>query len=55
MSESKFPANVSVADDVRLGRDVRLSPFVNLYGCSVGDETRIGALLQVGSMPIAAL
>lgn len=32
---------------MRLGRDVRLSPFVNLYGCMVGDETRIGAFVEV--------
>jgi UDP-2-acetamido-3-amino-2,3-dideoxy-glucuronate N-acetyltransferase len=47
MNEPKFPANVSVADDVRLGRDVRLSSFVNLYGCTVGDETRIGAFVEI--------
>jgi UDP-2-acetamido-3-amino-2,3-dideoxy-glucuronate N-acetyltransferase len=42
-----MPANVAVAPDVRLGRDVRLSPFVNLYGCSIGDETTIGAFVEV--------
>jgi len=36
-----------VAADVRLGRDVRLAPFVNLYGCAIGDETRIGAFVEV--------
>jgi acetyltransferase-like isoleucine patch superfamily enzyme len=36
-----------VADDVRLGTDVRLSNFVNLYGCEIGDETRIGAFVEV--------
>jgi UDP-2-acetamido-3-amino-2,3-dideoxy-glucuronate N-acetyltransferase len=36
-----------VADDVRLGRDVRLGKFINLYGCSVGDETKIGAFVEV--------
>lgn len=47
MNHSKFPANVCVADDVRLGRNVRLSAFVNLYGCAIGDETRIGAFVEV--------
>jgi UDP-2-acetamido-3-amino-2,3-dideoxy-glucuronate N-acetyltransferase len=36
-----------VASDVRLGKDVRLAPFVNLYGCAVGDESRIGAFVEV--------
>lgn len=47
MTDSNHPANVCVADDVRLGRNVRLSAFVNLYGCMVGDETRIGAFVEV--------
>jgi UDP-2-acetamido-3-amino-2,3-dideoxy-glucuronate N-acetyltransferase len=35
--------------DVRLGRDVRIfhPDLVNLYGCSVGDETRIGAFVEI--------
>ena len=36
-----------IADDVRLGRDVRLAPFVNLYGCTIGDQTRIGAFVEI--------
>ncbi len=36
-----------VAPDVVLGRDVRLHAFVNLYGCSIGDETRIGTFVEV--------
>ncbi len=47
MDRSKLPANVCVADDVKLGEDVRLAPFVNLYGCEIGDETRIGAFVEV--------
>jgi UDP-2-acetamido-3-amino-2,3-dideoxy-glucuronate N-acetyltransferase len=46
-TETKFPANVCVSDDVRLGRNVRLSAFVNLYGCMIGDDTRIGAFVEV--------
>lgn len=36
-----------IAPDVRLGEDVRVAPFVNLYGCEVGSETRIGAFVEV--------
>lgn len=36
-----------IADDVKLGRDVRLSKFINLYGCEIGDETKIGAFVEV--------
>jgi acetyltransferase-like isoleucine patch superfamily enzyme len=37
----------SIADDVKLGRDVRLSKFINLYGCQIGDETKIGAFVEI--------
>lgn len=36
-----------VTPDVRLGKDVKLSPFVNLYGCEVGDNTKIGAFVEI--------
>ena len=36
-----------IAPDVVLGRDVRIHSFVNLYGCSVGDETRIGTFVEI--------
>lgn len=36
-----------VADDVRLGERVRLAVYVNLYGCEIGDDTRIGAFVEV--------
>jgi acetyltransferase-like isoleucine patch superfamily enzyme len=36
-----------VSPDVRLGKDVKLSPFVNLYGCEVGDKTKIGAFVEI--------
>lgn len=39
--------NVCVAPDVRLGERVRLAPFVNLYGCSIGDDTRLGTFVEV--------
>ena len=38
---------VSIAPDVRLGTDVKLGKFINLYGCSIGDETRIGAFVEI--------
>jgi acetyltransferase-like isoleucine patch superfamily enzyme len=37
----------SIAPDVKLGKGVRLSTFINLYGCSVGDETKIGAFVEI--------
>jgi len=36
-----------VAPDVKLGRDVKLAKFINLYGCEVGDATKIGAFVEV--------
>jgi acetyltransferase-like isoleucine patch superfamily enzyme len=36
-----------IADDVKLGHDVKLSKFINLYGCEVGDETKIGAFVEI--------
>ena len=36
-----------VAPDVKLGENVRLSKFINLYGCEVGDETKIGAFVEI--------
>ncbi len=38
---------VSVADDVRLGENVKLANFVNLYGCAIGDNTKIGTFVEV--------
>jgi len=37
----------SIAEDVKLGKDVRLSRFINLYGCEIGDETKIGAYVEI--------
>lgn len=36
-----------IAPDVKLGKNVKLSQFVNLYGCEVGDETKIGAFVEI--------
>jgi acetyltransferase-like isoleucine patch superfamily enzyme len=38
---------LSIADDVKLGKDVKLSQFINLYGCEIGDETKIGAFVEI--------
>jgi acetyltransferase-like isoleucine patch superfamily enzyme len=38
---------VSIAPTVRLGKDVKLADFINLYGCEIGDETKIGAFVEV--------
>lgn len=38
---------VSIAEDVRLGKDVKVANFVNLYGCSIDDNTKIGAFVEV--------
>src|SRR6201998_1093409 len=36
-----------IADDVKLGADVRLSKFINLYGCEIGAQTKIGAFVEI--------
>lgn len=36
-----------IADDVKLGANVRLSRFINLYGCEIGAETKIGAFVEI--------
>lgn len=36
-----------ISDDVKLGKNVSLSKFINLYGCEVGDETKIGAFVEI--------
>jgi acetyltransferase-like isoleucine patch superfamily enzyme len=36
-----------ISDDVKLGTNVQLSKFINLYGCEIGDETKIGAFVEI--------
>ena len=36
-----------IAADVKLGRDVQIYGFVNLYGCEIGDKTRIGCFVEI--------
>jgi acetyltransferase-like isoleucine patch superfamily enzyme len=38
---------LAIAPNVKLGKDVKLSHFINLYGCEVGDETKIGAFVEI--------
>ncbi len=38
---------LAIAPTVKLGKDVRLSHFINLYGCEIGDETKIGAFVEI--------
>ena len=46
MSLSKQPYQ-QIAPDVKLGKDVRIYGFTNLYGCEIGDEVRIGAFVEI--------
>ena len=36
-----------IAPNVKLGVDVKLSKFINLYGCAIGDQTKVGAFVEV--------
>jgi acetyltransferase-like isoleucine patch superfamily enzyme len=36
-----------ISDDVKLGENVKLAKFINLYGCEVGDQTKIGAFVEI--------
>ncbi len=44
MGEQDF---VRIAPDVRLGREVKVYAFANLYGCEIGDESRVGAFVEI--------
>ena len=37
----------AIAPDVKLGANVKLGRFINLYGCAIGDDSRIGAFVEV--------
>src|SRR5947208_15638846 len=37
----------SIAPDVKLGDRVKLSKFINLYGCNIGDDSKIGAFVEI--------
>jgi acetyltransferase-like isoleucine patch superfamily enzyme len=38
---------VCISPDVKLGANVKLSKFINLYGCEIGENTKIGAFVEV--------
>jgi UDP-2-acetamido-3-amino-2,3-dideoxy-glucuronate N-acetyltransferase len=38
---------LSISDDVKLGKDVKIYNFVNLYGCSIDDDTKIGTFVEI--------
>ncbi len=38
---------LSISSDVKLGRNIQFSKFINLYGCEVGDNTKIGAFVEI--------
>jgi len=38
---------ICIAPDVKLGKNVRLSHFINLYSCTIGDETKIGPFVEI--------
>src|SRR6476659_8843078 len=39
--------HLCIAPDVKIGNNVKFSKFINLYGCEVGDETKIGAFVEI--------
>ena len=41
------PEYCRIAPDVKLGADVKIYAFVNLYGCTIGDETKIGTFVEI--------
>jgi acetyltransferase-like isoleucine patch superfamily enzyme len=39
--------HVTISDDVKLGENVKFADFINLYGCSIDDNTKIGAFVEI--------
>lgn len=48
-NRDEVPSNeyVCITPDVKLGKNVRIARFVNLYGCQVGDDTKIGTFVEI--------
>jgi acetyltransferase-like isoleucine patch superfamily enzyme len=44
---SDLANGIRISPDVKLGRDVKICGFVNLYGCEIGDETKIGTFVEI--------
>ena len=38
---------ICISDDVQVGKNVKLSKFINLYGCSIGENTKIGSFVEI--------
>jgi UDP-2-acetamido-3-amino-2,3-dideoxy-glucuronate N-acetyltransferase len=47
MSSPNPGLHQQIAPNVKLGRDVRVFGFVNLYGCEIGDETKVGTFVEI--------
>lgn len=47
MSTAPINGYLCIAPDVKVGNNVKFSKFVNLYGCEVGDDTKIGAFVEI--------
>jgi acetyltransferase-like isoleucine patch superfamily enzyme len=45
--QNSVPSHQQIAPDVILGRDVKVFGFVNLYGCEIGDESKIGTFVEI--------
>jgi acetyltransferase-like isoleucine patch superfamily enzyme len=39
--------HVAIGSNVKLGNNVKFSKFINIYGCEIGDETKIGAFVEI--------
>lgn len=47
VSMASINGYLCIAPDVKVGRNVKFSKFVNLYGCEVGDDTKVGAFVEI--------
>jgi acetyltransferase-like isoleucine patch superfamily enzyme len=47
MSDANDKSFNCIAPDVRLGKNVKLARFINLYGCEIGEETKVGAFVEI--------
>jgi UDP-2-acetamido-3-amino-2,3-dideoxy-glucuronate N-acetyltransferase len=47
MRQFQFDLTQRITPDVKLGRNVKIRDFVNLYGCEINDNTRIGAFVEI--------
>ena len=47
VNRAKITRLANVASDVKLGKGVKIHDFANLYGCEIGDETKVGTLVEI--------